>query len=241
MVTAAAIALAAAWWWWTQQRPQDVSGQPAAVEQANPAPAPPAPVPAAAENANSPAPQPAAPSESELASLRSSIVAAVGARDWSKAGPLIDNLLAKSPADADALEWRKLLAEGRKAELFAKLNPNAAAVEARDLASANRAASAGDYTSAIAAYQHVLATDPGNARARDGLKRALDAKATESALYASGELAKADQLYQQGDYAGAAASYWRVLATDPNNARARSGLKQASDAKAAEDRVFGKH
>jgi Flp pilus assembly protein TadD len=54
------------------------------------------------------------------------------------------------------------------------------------------------------------------------------------------QLADGEQLLQQGDYAGAIASFNRVLAGDPNNAGARDGLKKATDAKAAEDRVFGK-
>jgi Flp pilus assembly protein TadD len=52
-------------------------------------------------------------------------------------------------------------------------------------------------------------------------------------------LAQAEQLLQQGDYSAAIALFQRVLASDPESTRARNGLKQATDAKAAEDRVFG--
>jgi tetratricopeptide (TPR) repeat protein len=52
-------------------------------------------------------------------------------------------------------------------------------------------------------------------------------------------LAQAEQLLQQGDYSAAIAWFQRVLASDPDSTRARNGLKQATDAKAAEDRVFG--
>jgi hypothetical protein len=52
-------------------------------------------------------------------------------------------------------------------------------------------------------------------------------------------LAQAEQLLQQGDYPAAIALFQRVLASDPDSTRARNGLKQATDAKAAEDRVFG--
>src|SRR5271157_304941 len=52
-------------------------------------------------------------------------------------------------------------------------------------------------------------------------------------------LAQAEQLLQQGDYSAAIAWFQRVLASDPGSTRARNGLKQATDAKAAEDRVFG--
>lgn len=52
-------------------------------------------------------------------------------------------------------------------------------------------------------------------------------------------LAQAEQLLQQGDYPAAIAWFQRVLASDPGSTRARNGLKQATDAKAAEDRVFG--
>jgi Flp pilus assembly protein TadD len=52
-------------------------------------------------------------------------------------------------------------------------------------------------------------------------------------------LAQAEQLLQQGDYSAAIAWFQRVLASDPESTRARNGLKQATGAKAAEDRVFG--
>lgn len=52
-------------------------------------------------------------------------------------------------------------------------------------------------------------------------------------------LAQAEQLLQQGDYSASIAWFQRVLASDPGSTRARNGLKQATDAKAAEDRVFG--
>jgi len=53
------------------------------------------------------------------------------------------------------------------------------------------------------------------------------------------ELAHAEQLLQQGDYSGAVTLFQRVLASDPGSTQARNGLKQATDAKATEDRVFG--
>jgi len=116
----AVIALAAIWWW-ARQKPQSVPGSPPAlVEQTKQLPAlhPPSPAPA--------------PLDRELGTLRKSVVVAIRAKDWPKVGPLIDSLLAKFPADAEALEWRKLLAEGRKSDLFAKLGaireePNGAA------------------------------------------------------------------------------------------------------------------
>jgi tetratricopeptide (TPR) repeat protein len=238
-----------------------------------------------------------AQSDREVSSLRNSAVSAIRAKDWSKAGSLIDALLAKLPTDVDALEWRKLMLEGRTSDLFAKLNskqpaPNGASVakaeqllqqgdypaaitlfqtvlandpdniRARnglkqasslwlvlpsgpELTKAEELLQQGDYPAAIALFQRVLRSDPGNTRARNGLKRAKDGKAAEDALSSkqreasSSELTKAEELLQQGDYPAAIALFQRVLRTDPGNTRARNGLKRAKDAKAIEDSVFG--
>jgi Flp pilus assembly protein TadD len=53
------------------------------------------------------------------------------------------------------------------------------------------------------------------------------------------DLAKAEQLFKQGDYPAAIALFQRVLADDPDSLRARNGLKSATDAKATEDLMFG--
>jgi len=232
--------LAVAWFIWSsEQKPKSGAAvQPAPVEQGSQTPAQPSPAPA--------------PPDRELTRMRNAVVRAVRAKDWPKVGPLINNLLAQYPADADALEWRYLLTYGRKSDLFAKLNPNAGTPAGQDITGAEQLLQQGEYAAAIAVFQHVLASDPGNARARDGLKRATDAKASADATFAKQgaaelanreqllQLADGEQLLQQGDYAGAIASFNRVLAGDPNNAGARDVLKKATDAKAAEDRVFGK-
>jgi Flp pilus assembly protein TadD len=112
-------------------------------------------------------------------------VGAVRAKNWSKAGPLINGLLAKFPTDAEVLEWRKLLSEGRKSDLFAKLNPQRED-NGPDVARAEQLLQQGDYSGAITLFQRVLARDPGNARARRGLKQATDAKTTEDRIFGGG-------------------------------------------------------
>jgi serine/threonine-protein kinase len=110
-----AIALASAWWW-TRPKPRNVPGNPPApVEQGKRAPVPAPPVPAATET-----PPAAEPPDRELSKLRNSIAAAIRAKDWPRASPLIDSLLAKLPTDPEALGWRKLLTEGRKSDLLGK-------------------------------------------------------------------------------------------------------------------------
>jgi len=80
-----------------------------------------------------------------------------------------------------------------------------------------------------------MASGPAEGRKAD-LPAKYDSKREQDRQKA---LAQAEQLLQQGDYSAAIASFQRVLASDPDSTRARNGLKQATDAKAAEDRVFG--
>jgi hypothetical protein len=134
-------------WWWVRLKPQNVAGSPAAqVEQGKRASAPHSAAPVTAQGRDlgggwtligEPPRPPAAPDGDwvdrppalayrELNTQRNSVVAAIRARDWPKADSLIDGLLAKFPTDAEALEWRKLMSEGRKSDLIAKLNPQRA-------------------------------------------------------------------------------------------------------------------
>jgi serine/threonine-protein kinase len=195
-------------WRLALQEPKSVPGNPPAqVEQGKQAPVPHAPAPAAgpppgsfeefmARQTPNGAPaavprkdlpaQSARPQDGDIGALRTSAVGAIRARDWSKAGPLIDGLLAKLPTDAEALEWRKLLSEGRRSDLLAKLNPKREASNESELVKAEQQLQQGDYSTAIATFQRVLASDPGNTRARDGLKRAKDAKAIEDSVFGGG-------------------------------------------------------
>jgi tetratricopeptide (TPR) repeat protein len=174
-------------WWLALQKPKDVPGnQPVRVEQGKQAPAPRPPASTNVQGGDLPARSTAVPPDRELSTLRSSAVSAIRARDWSKADWLIDDLLAKLPTDAEALEWRKLLSEGRKSDLFAKLNPKQAEPNGAALARAEQLLQQGEYPAAIALFQRALATDPGSTRARNGLKQATDAKATEDRVFGGG-------------------------------------------------------
>jgi serine/threonine protein kinase len=172
--------------WLALHRPEDVPvNPPEPVTLGTPAPAPHSPAPATVQGAKSPAQPTGGPTDRELSTLRDSVVGAVRAKNWSKAGPLINGLLAKFPTDAEALEWRKLLSEGRKSDLFAKLNPQRED-NGPDVARAEQLLQQGDYSGAITLFQRVLARDPGNARARKGLKQATDAKTTEDRIFGGG-------------------------------------------------------
>ena len=168
-----AIALALGWWL-AQPKPKDVVRAGVPVQAAPPKPAPVATPPVVT------------PPDRELTRMRDAVVRAVRAKNWPKAGSLIDNLLAQYPTDAQALEWRYLLQYSRKSDLFAKLNPKGGTPGAQDLAGAEQLLQQGEYAAAIATFQHVLAGDPGNARAQDGLKRATDAKAAEDRIWGGG-------------------------------------------------------
>jgi len=174
-------------WWSARQEPHDVPGNPPAqVEQGKQAPAQPPPAPATVQGGDLPAQSAGGPPDREAGTLRKSAVGAIRARDWSKAGRLIDDLLVELPADAEALEWRKLLSEGRKSDLFAKLNPKREEPNGPEVARAEGLLQQGQYPAAIALFQRVLARDPGNTRARNGLKQAMGAKATEDRVFGSG-------------------------------------------------------
>jgi tetratricopeptide (TPR) repeat protein len=54
------------------------------------------------------------------------------------------------------------------------------------------------------------------------------------------DLAKAKELLKRGQYQAAIELFRQALARDPNSAPARNGLKQATEAKATEELVFGK-
>lgn len=54
------------------------------------------------------------------------------------------------------------------------------------------------------------------------------------------ELARAEELLKRGQYQAAIELFQKVLASDPDSAPARNGLKQATYAKATEELVFGK-
>jgi tetratricopeptide (TPR) repeat protein len=53
------------------------------------------------------------------------------------------------------------------------------------------------------------------------------------------DLAKAEDLFNRGEYKAAIALFQRVLANDPDSVPAQNGLKSATDAKATEDLIFG--
>jgi tetratricopeptide (TPR) repeat protein/predicted Ser/Thr protein kinase len=175
--------------------------------------------------------------QSELAGLQDAIPKAIAAHQWSQAGANIARLERLAPGDPRVAGWRKQVedrslddlrssiqnairekdwakAEAQIASLLAKAPDDPEATEWRALVAQGRKAD-----------RHVYTFVP----AKKDSKREQEQQ---------GQLAHAEQLLQQGDYPGAIQLFQRVLTQDRGNASARSGLKQATDAKAAEDRVF---
>ncbi len=124
--------------------------------------------------------------QSELAGLQDAIPKAIAERQWSRAGADIDRFEQLAPRDPRTAKWRARVAEGRKADLPAKKDSKREQDRQRALAQAEQLLQQGDYSTAIAWFQRVLASDPGSTRARNGLKQATDAKAAEDRVFGGG-------------------------------------------------------
>lgn len=123
---------------------------------------------------------------SELAGLQDAIPKAIATCQWPQAGADIDRFEQLAPRDPRAAAWRAQVAEGRKADLPVKKDSKREEGQQRELAQAEQLLRQGDYPAAIALFQSMLASDPGNTRARNGLKQATDAKATEDRVFGGG-------------------------------------------------------
>lgn len=106
------------------------------------------------------------------------------------------------------------------------------------LAAARAAMTAGDYDAAVSAFSQVLAVDPGNSQATEGLseaRRNID-RARSAAL--KGRLADAEQKLSDGAYDEAISIFEGILKTDATNPDALDGASRARRAKAAEDAII---
>jgi Flp pilus assembly protein TadD len=176
--------------------------------------------------------------QSESAGLQDAIPKAIGARQWPQAGANITKFEQLAPGDPRVAEWRKQVLDGSLDDLRSSIQN---AIREKDWAKAE------------AQIASLLAKAPDDPEATEWRALVAQGRKTDRHVYTfvpakkdskreaqhQTELAQADQLLQQGNYAGAIALFQRVLTEDRSDARARSGLKQATDAKAAEDRVFG--
>jgi serine/threonine-protein kinase len=106
------------------------------------------------------------------------------------------------------------------------------------LAAAKAAEDAGDFGTAVENYQAVLAEQPQNTPATEGLAavRRLQARARETGV--KSQLADAEQKLGDGAYDEAISIFETVLRQDADNAEASSGIARARKAKAAEDALF---
>jgi tetratricopeptide (TPR) repeat protein len=131
--------------------------------------------------------------DQRLDDLRSSIGNAIRDRDWATADAGIARLRAMAPEDPQAATWQAEVAAGRTAVPPDKTAVPPVKKESKpadshqaELARAEQLFQHGEYQAAMGLFQRVLTQDPGNARARNGLKRASDAKATEELLTGGG-------------------------------------------------------
>jgi predicted Ser/Thr protein kinase len=176
----------------------------------------------------------------ELANLQDAIPAAIAARQWSQAGEDIARFDEIAPGDPRVAEWRKQVDAGvaydRNLDDLRSSIRNA--IREKDWATAERQVAsllavapddpqAAGWRAQVAAQgrQPDLAAKQNSKREDDQRKREED-------------LQRAEQLLEQAKYPEAIELFQAVRKQDPGDARARSGLQRARNAKAAEDSVL---
>lgn len=94
----------------------------------------------------------------------------------------------------------------------------------------------GDFSGAVSAYDKVLALDPSNKDAQDGIDLSRRAQ-TEAELRSrvQGLLEEGKSAFNRADYSGAATVYRSVLELEPSNKEAREGIKRSQRASVAAD------
>ncbi|MGD0497657.1 MAG: protein kinase [Bryobacteraceae bacterium] len=116
--------------------------------------------------------------QSEVAGLQDAISRAIANGQWTQAGAGIARFERLAPGDSRAAQWRNQVDSGLASEQERRDGP--------DVARADQLLQHGDYPAAITLFQRVLAQDPGNILARDGLKQATDAQTTENRVFGRG-------------------------------------------------------
>jgi len=171
--------------------------------------------------------------ESEWAALRDAITKAIAARQWSQARLSIPRLqqLASDPRVA---EWLKQIDAGLALDR-----------EVADLRSSiQKAMREGDLSKAEAETASLLGKIPHDPQGQKWQQLQTDLRnlAVDQDREGGGRgyLGSAEGFLAQGDYQAAIDMFQRWLEVDPASPRAKKGLKQAIDAKATEDRLFGK-
>jgi tetratricopeptide (TPR) repeat protein len=110
------------------------------------------------------------------------------------------------------------------------------------LALANQLIDEGEYHKAAEAYERIVRTNKGNARAKAGLEKVQRAEAAEREITVRKETIRpviehAQQLMDDGKYDEAAKAYNHLLQTNKANAEAKAGLEEVQRAKAAEREI----
>ena len=116
--------------------------------------------------------------------------------------------------------------------------PQAPANVAPALISAKAALASGDFDAAVSGFGRVLALDPSNAQAIDGLSEARRGLERARAAAVKARLAEAEQKLGDGAYDEAVSIFESILKTDASNPDALDGAARARRAKAAEDAVI---
>jgi tetratricopeptide (TPR) repeat protein/predicted Ser/Thr protein kinase len=170
----------------------------------------------------------------QLAGLQDAIPEAISTHHWQQAEASIARFQQLAPADPRAAKWGKQVEAGRALDALHSSIQDA--IRQKDWATAEAQIkdllAKAPYDPQIPIWQaQVIA----GRKAIPPVKR--DSK-RDGQIQA--ELARAEQLLQQGDYQAAMDMFYRVLAQDRGNARAGNGLGKARDAKMLEDSVFGR-
>jgi serine/threonine protein kinase len=166
--------------------------------------------------------------EDAAIAVRTRVEKAIQDHDWAEAGRAARELSAQGGPNEDAASLENRIAEGKQSEVAGLQN------------TISRAIANGQWPQAGAGVARFEQVAPGDSRALQWQNQIDSGLRSEQEKQNGPDVARAERLLQQGDYPAAIALFQRVLARDPGSARARSGLKQATDAKATEDRVFGR-
>jgi tetratricopeptide (TPR) repeat protein len=175
----------------------------------------------------------------DIVSLLGAIATALSARQWTQAWDSVNQFEQLAPDDPRLAKWRNQVQAGIASD--------------RELdglrASIRTAIGEKNWIKADIEIASLLANAPGDPHAgewRRAVELGRDADQVSKSLNSQRQqqeetdLANAEKLRQQGAYPAAIKLFQQVLSQDPASARAQKGLKLATDAKATEDRVFGR-
>jgi serine/threonine protein kinase/tetratricopeptide (TPR) repeat protein len=156
--------------------------------------------------------------DQRLAALEARGAGFWGGREFASAKTRAAESVGAADAGSPELAERRL---NEALRLLSQVESRSGQALTEQLATGDRALTAGQGEVAKQAYESAQRIDPGNRRAQDGLLRVRNLGGVLP-LLADGENAEAEK-----DYARAVQDYSQALSLDPNNARAKAGLDRA--------------